>query len=95
MFGPKALDPAIVARLNLAVKKALELTAVREKMTSLGNVPRYETVEQLRATVKAGRGKQAEVVKTSGASIDQVDELLRLPPGGILLPCARAARLAE
>jgi tripartite-type tricarboxylate transporter receptor subunit TctC len=70
LFGPKALDPAIVARLNLAVKKALELPAVREKMTSLGNVPRYETVEQFRATVKADRAKWAEVVKTSGASID-------------------------
>ena len=70
LFGPKALDPAIVARLNLVVKKALELPAVREKMTSLGNVPRYETVEQFRATVKADRAMWAEVVKTSGASID-------------------------
>ena len=65
MFGPKALDRAIVACLNLAVKKALELPAVREKMTSLGNVPREETVEQFRATIKADRAKWAKVVKTS------------------------------
>jgi tripartite-type tricarboxylate transporter receptor subunit TctC len=70
LFGPKALDGAIAERLNQAVKKALALSAVREKMTSLGNVPRYETVEQFQATVKADRAKWAEVVKTSGASID-------------------------
>ena len=70
LFGPKGLDPAIVDRINLAVKKGLELPAVRDKMVSLGNVPRYETVEQFRATVKADRAKWAEVVKASGASID-------------------------
>jgi tripartite-type tricarboxylate transporter receptor subunit TctC len=70
LFGPKGLDPAIVERINLAVKKGLELPAVRDKMVSLGNVPRYETVEQFRATVKADRAKWAEVVKASGASID-------------------------
>jgi tripartite-type tricarboxylate transporter receptor subunit TctC len=70
LFGPKGLDPVIVERINLAVKKALELPAVRDKMVSLGNVPRYETVEQFRATVKADRAKWAEVVKASGASID-------------------------
>ena len=70
LFGPKGLDPAIVDRINLAVKKGLELPAVRDKMVSLGNVPRYETVEQFRATVKADRIKWAEVVKASGASID-------------------------
>jgi tripartite-type tricarboxylate transporter receptor subunit TctC len=43
---------------------------VRDKMVSLGNVPRYETVEQFRATTKADRAKWAEVVKASGASID-------------------------
>jgi tripartite-type tricarboxylate transporter receptor subunit TctC len=70
LFGPKGLDPAIAERINLAVKKALELPAVRDKMVSLGNTPRYETVEQFRATVKADRAKWAEVVKASGASID-------------------------
>jgi tripartite-type tricarboxylate transporter receptor subunit TctC len=70
LFGPRGLDTAIVERINLAVKEALALPAVREKMVSLGNAPRYETVEQFRATVKADRVKWAEVVKASGASID-------------------------
>jgi tripartite-type tricarboxylate transporter receptor subunit TctC len=52
------------------VKKALDLPAVRDKLVALGNAPRYETVEQFRATVKADRAKWAEVVKASGASID-------------------------
>ena len=52
--------------INLAVKTALDLPAVREKMVSLGNVPRYETIEQFRATVKADRAKWAEVVEGVG-----------------------------
>jgi len=70
LFGPKGLDAAIAERINLAVKKALDLPTVRDKLVSLGNTPRYETVEQFRATVKADRAKWAEVVKASGASID-------------------------
>ena len=64
------LDRAITERTNLAVKTALDLPAVREKLVSLGNTPRYETVDQFRATVKADRAKWADVVKASGASID-------------------------
>ncbi len=70
LFGPKGLDAAITESINLAVKTALDLPAVREKLVSLGNAPRYETVDQFRATVKADRAKWAEVVKASGASID-------------------------
>jgi tripartite-type tricarboxylate transporter receptor subunit TctC len=70
LFGPKGLDAAIAEKINLAVKRALDLPGVRDKLVALGNAPRYETVEQFRATVKADRAKWAEVVKASGASID-------------------------
>jgi tripartite-type tricarboxylate transporter receptor subunit TctC len=70
LLGPKGLDPAIAGKINLAVKKALDLPSVRDKMVSLGNIPRYETIEQFRATVKSDRAKWADVVKASGASID-------------------------
>lgn len=70
LLGPKGLDPAIAGKINLAVKKALDLPSVRDKMVSLGNTPRYETIEQFRATVKSDRAKWADVVKASGASID-------------------------
>jgi hypothetical protein len=70
LFGPKGLDAAITEKINLAVKNALDLPAIREKLVGLGNAPRYETVDQFRATVKADRAKWADVVKASGASID-------------------------
>jgi tripartite-type tricarboxylate transporter receptor subunit TctC len=70
LFGPKGLDASIAAKINLAVRKALDVPAVREKLVGLGNTPRYETVVQFHAMVKADRAKWAEVVKASGASID-------------------------
>ena len=70
LFGPKAMDPQIAERINLAIKSALESAAIREKLLDSGNTPRYETVEQFRATVKNNRAKWAEVVKASGATID-------------------------
>jgi tripartite-type tricarboxylate transporter receptor subunit TctC len=54
----------------VTVKKALEPPAMRDKLASLGNVPRYETVEQFHATVQADRARWAEVAKASGASVD-------------------------
>ena len=70
LFGPKGMDPQIVAAINGAVKKALETPAVRQRFLDLGNTPRYETPEQFRATVKADRAKWAAVVRASGATID-------------------------
>jgi tripartite-type tricarboxylate transporter receptor subunit TctC len=70
LFGPKGLDPQIVAKVNAAVRKALEAPTVRQRFAELGNTPRYETVEQFRATVKADRARWAEVVKASGAKVD-------------------------
>lgn len=70
LFGPKGLDPQVASRLNLAVKAALETPAVRQRLLDMGNTPRYETMEQFRATVKADRARWAAVVKASGATID-------------------------
>ena len=70
LMGPKGMDSKIVNAINGAVKKALELPAVRQRFLDLGNTPRYETPEQFRATVKADRAAWAKVVAASGASID-------------------------
>ena len=70
LFGPKDLDPKIAARINAAVKVALEIPAIRQKFIDSGNTPRIETVEQFRATVRSDRAKWAEVVKAVGATID-------------------------
>ena len=70
IFGPKGLDPAIAAKMNAALKTALEDPEIAKKLIELGNTPRYETLEQFKATVKRDRAKWAEMVKAVGAKID-------------------------
>lgn len=70
LLGPKHMDAGMVTRINAAVKTALEVPAVRDKLIAGGNTPRHETPEQFKATVKRDRAKWAEVVKLSGATID-------------------------
>jgi tripartite-type tricarboxylate transporter receptor subunit TctC len=70
IFGPKGLDPAIAAKLNAAIKVALDDPETRKKMAGLGNTPRYETLQQFKETVHRDRLKWAEVVKTVGATIE-------------------------
>ena len=70
IFAPKGLDPAIAAKMNNALRIALADPETQKKLTDLGNTPRYETLEQFKATVKADRAKWAEVVKAIGATID-------------------------
>ena len=70
IFGPKGLDPAIALKMNLAIKTALADPDVQKKLIELGNTPRYETIEQFKATVHRDRLKWAEVVKSVGATIE-------------------------
>jgi tripartite-type tricarboxylate transporter receptor subunit TctC len=70
IFGPKGLDPAIALKMNLAIKTALADPEVQKKLIELGNTPRYETIEQFKATVHRDRLKWAEVVKSVGATIE-------------------------
>jgi len=70
IFGPKGLDPAIAAKMNAAIKVALEDPETQKKMADLGNTPRYETLQQFKETVHRDRLKWAEVVKTVGARIE-------------------------
>jgi len=70
IFGPKGLDPAIAARMNAAIKVALEDPQTQKKMADLGNTPRYETLQQFKETVQRDRLKWVEVVKAVGATID-------------------------
>jgi tripartite-type tricarboxylate transporter receptor subunit TctC len=70
IFGPKGLDPAIAQKFNAAIKLALDDPETQKKLAELGNTPRYETLEQFKATVKRDRAKWAEVVKAVGAKVD-------------------------
>jgi tripartite-type tricarboxylate transporter receptor subunit TctC len=70
IFGPKGLPPAIARKMNAALKVALEDPEVSKKLVELGNTPRYETLEQFKATVKEGRAKWAEVVKRARIKVE-------------------------
>ena len=70
LFGPKGMDPQVVAKINAAVRGALEQPAIRQRFIESGNTPRIETPEQFAATVKADRAKWYGVVKASGAKVD-------------------------
>ena len=70
IFGPKGLDPAIAQKFNQAIKLALDEPETQKKLAELGNTPRYETIEQFKATVKRDRARWAEVVKAVGAKVD-------------------------
>ena len=70
IFAPKGLDPAIAAKMNAALKTAIEDPEINRKLVELGNTPRYETLDQFKATVKRDRAKWAETVKAVGAKID-------------------------
>ena len=70
IFGPKGLDAAIAGKFNSAIKVALDDPETQKKLAELGNTPRYETLDQFKATVKRDRAKWADVVKTVGAKVD-------------------------
>lgn len=70
IFAPKGLDPAVAAKLNAAIKVALDDPGTQKKMAELGDTPRYETLAQFKETVHRDRPKWAEVVKTVGATIE-------------------------
>lgn len=70
LFAPKGTDPAIVAKLNGAVRQVLQQPEIRAKFEAAGNTVRLETPEQFRGTVRANRQKWAEVVKAANITID-------------------------
>ncbi|MDB5859906.1 MAG: tripartite tricarboxylate transporter substrate binding protein [Ramlibacter sp.] len=70
LFAPKGTDPAVVAKLNGAVRQVLQMPEVKAKLEGAGNTVRLESPEQFKATVHANRLKWAEVVKAANITID-------------------------
>ena len=70
IFTPKGTDPAVVQKLNTALREVLEQPDVRQRFESQGNTVRIETPEQFRQTVHKDRAKWAQVVKDAKISID-------------------------
>ncbi len=69
IFAPKGTDPAVVNKLNTALRQVLELPEIRQRFESQGNTVRIETPEQFRQTVRKDRAKWAQVVKDAKISI--------------------------
>ena len=70
LFAPKGTDPAVVAKLNAAVRQVLQMPDVRARLEGAGNTVRLETPEQFRQTVHANRLKWAEVVRAASITLD-------------------------
>ena len=70
IFAPRGLDGGIAAKMNAALKAAIEDPEINRKLVELGNTPRYETLEQFKQTVTRDRARWADVVKAVGAKVD-------------------------
>jgi tripartite-type tricarboxylate transporter receptor subunit TctC len=70
IVGPVGVPPAIVAKLNGEINKALVSTTVRERFAAIGAEPAPVTPEQFGHLIRTEYVKWADVVKRSGARID-------------------------
>ena len=70
LFAPAGTPPAIIARLDDAVIKALASPEVQKKLGEQGAEPHGEKPEQFAAYIKAESAKWGRVVKESGATAE-------------------------
>jgi len=69
LMAPKGTPPEVIAFLNKAVNKAIELPAVKEAWLKQGAIPMPMTPTEFEAYLKKDIDKWAEVVKVSGATV--------------------------
>jgi tripartite-type tricarboxylate transporter receptor subunit TctC len=70
---PKSATPAMVAKFNTAVSKALDTPALRERFDAIGLIPaaaNRRSPEYLRTFIEQEVKKWAEPVKASGLQVD-------------------------
>jgi tripartite-type tricarboxylate transporter receptor subunit TctC len=70
LMAPKGTPPAILARINDAMNKAVATPAFREKLQTMGYTPMGGTPAQFDKTLSDDIVKWGEVVKFSGAKVD-------------------------
>jgi tripartite-type tricarboxylate transporter receptor subunit TctC len=70
VFAPKGTDPAVVDKLNGAIKAVMEQPELRAKFESQGNTVRVESPAQFKKTVHDNRMKWADVAKAANISLD-------------------------
>ncbi len=62
LYGPKALPPELVARINTAANQALADPEVRDKLARLGIEPTTSTPQQLATLVAADAAKWKKII---------------------------------
>jgi tripartite-type tricarboxylate transporter receptor subunit TctC len=70
IMAPAKTPPAVIARLNNEVEKALRAPDVKERMSRIGAEPSPTTPEQFGALIQKDLKKYAAIVKASGAKVD-------------------------
>ena len=69
VMAPKGTPKEVIAFLNTAINKVIELPAVKEVWLKQGAIPLVKTPEEFDAYLKKDIEKWAEVVKVSGAKV--------------------------
>ena len=70
LMGPGGMPPEIVGRLNGAVRKAIAMPDVRERLLNAGSEPEVNSPEQMAAMVKANVDKFGRIIRTAGIKVD-------------------------
>lgn len=70
LLAPAGTPPDIVNRLQQEVAKALNVPAIKERLTSQGAIPSGDTPQAFTSLIAAEITKWAPVVKASGARVD-------------------------
>lgn len=70
IMAPAGTPPAIIAKLNADIVKALDSSEVKEIISRQGGVVLGSTPDQMAAQIKGDREKWGKVVQTSGAKIE-------------------------
>ena len=70
MFAPAATPPAIVARLNAEVRKAVNAPELRDRLIAIGAEPLTGTPEELGSYLRNEIDKYGKVVRQIGLKID-------------------------
>ncbi len=70
IFAPAGTPPAVIDRLNAAIRQALEENDLRETLIAHGAVAVGGTPEDLARHVVAEKAKWAKIIRASGAKVD-------------------------